>query len=900
MPLPRALTVAALCLATTATGSWLLLRQPAPAPAAPGAPAPGHGEAAVLACQDATARFDRTGMTMRAADGRWRAAVQLEHIGRTTQLHAVAAIPAQQATPDVAEYDRGDHTEWYRSDAGAIEQGVTFHVRPEGAGELALDYRIDLGDAQTLAPNSLLFRDTAGAPALLVDQLIAYDRDGDLLPARMQATDGRLSIRVDDRGADYPVTIDPTYTGVADGALVLGVGAARVEASGAFSYVFQATYLGSHALTVPTGDSTLSVITGADGAPLPAPATTFNPGVQQLPRATIAGDLTQIWTVAFTRNGAPATAQVSAGDVGRKLSIILENGGYAERSTNTANLPGRRVARFGYLNPLPYALTIPVGARNRILGPTGLMIAQQPTTFQLGRVRNAAMAFWDAASAGTITYQLHGKTATASVARNQPRANVRPTVTLAAASATIAPGGTASIVASIADIDAADTRLLVTASRPAHGVVAPAQRWMAPGRLTLRYTPAAGFTGTDTFTIVADDGFGPGIAQTVTVTVQAPAGEIALTSTGARGAVANLSASGDGNRVVTVADRVVSLRTVSGPGAGTVDLALEGPAFDAVISNNGRYVAIVSDLYPPSFGMSLYSLDVIDLNAPDAVANPVSGSGWRWGSELDSYEAQVNQLVGISDDGLVTATIGLGTAARIITRESAYHGEWLYAYLAFVNSGIGVSAPRLTGMDATGRTIIALDHRDGDVDRAFAIDVLSLTTREISLGADGASLPRSAPSGIAFAPGSATITAATISPDGGQVAYALAEYLTDGSGLRTTLYRAAPGAAAAWSLVGTANPIGTRDAALALSHGGRHLFHLVDGLGSIPGAVLDTVSGASAVPAPQLGRGSNRGIGVANDGSRAHFLTPQALTVQDHNGNSVDSYVRVLAWPGDG
>jgi len=52
--------------------------------------------------------------------------------------------------------------------------------------------------------------DAAGRTVLRYAGLLAWDAAGTKLPARLAADAGRLMIEVDDAGAVYPVTIDPT------------------------------------------------------------------------------------------------------------------------------------------------------------------------------------------------------------------------------------------------------------------------------------------------------------------------------------------------------------------------------------------------------------------------------------------------------------------------------------------------------------------------------------------------------------------------------------------------------------------------------------------------------------------------------------------------------------------
>jgi hypothetical protein len=98
--------------------------------------------------------------------------------------------------------------------------------------------------------------------------------------------------------------------------------------------------------------------------------------------------------------------------------------------------------------------------------------------------------------------------ADAQVGGNQPPVATDDTVTISEDTAT-----TIDVLANDSDEDG-DTLAVASVGVPAHGTanVTPAG--------TIAYTPAAGFTGTDTFTYVVSDGQGHTDAATVTVTVQ--------------------------------------------------------------------------------------------------------------------------------------------------------------------------------------------------------------------------------------------------------------------------------------------------------------------------------------------------------------------------------------------
>ena len=109
-------------------------------------------------------------------------------------------------------------TEWYENRAAGIEQGFTLDAPPERAGvaggePLRLVVALE-GDLRARAKGDgsevELFRE-GGEAVLSYGQLVAKDAGGRQLPARMEADAGgsEIALVVEDRGATYPVEIDP-------------------------------------------------------------------------------------------------------------------------------------------------------------------------------------------------------------------------------------------------------------------------------------------------------------------------------------------------------------------------------------------------------------------------------------------------------------------------------------------------------------------------------------------------------------------------------------------------------------------------------------------------------------------------------------------------------------------
>jgi hypothetical protein len=103
-----------------------------------------------------------------------------------------------------------------------IEQGFTILRRPVGSGSIALTLDLAGSLRATRVGQQIRFLSKSGQVALSCGGLSAVDATGRLLPASIALAGKSLVLRVDDRGARYPLRIDP----------FVQQGAALVPASG--------------------------------------------------------------------------------------------------------------------------------------------------------------------------------------------------------------------------------------------------------------------------------------------------------------------------------------------------------------------------------------------------------------------------------------------------------------------------------------------------------------------------------------------------------------------------------------------------------------------------------------------------------------------------------------------
>jgi len=128
------------------------------------------------------------------------------------------APPTLTATGNRLEYQRGDLTEWYENGSQGLEQGFTLTHRPP-AGRRGEPLAISLGVTGDLSleqqDGSVLL--AAGTDVVLrYAGLTAKDSRGRTMPSRMEVIGREIRLLVEDREAQYPLVVDPTWSEVAE------------------------------------------------------------------------------------------------------------------------------------------------------------------------------------------------------------------------------------------------------------------------------------------------------------------------------------------------------------------------------------------------------------------------------------------------------------------------------------------------------------------------------------------------------------------------------------------------------------------------------------------------------------------------------------------------------------
>jgi hypothetical protein len=154
--------------------------------------------------------FGSSGVRMRAA-GR-SVDLRLIGVGRGGRLASMAGTLPVEAR-NVVRYRRGGLVEWYRNGPLGLEQGFTVLQRLAARERGPLIVALQLGGTlkARLSRAGVAFVSRNGAVRLRYGGLSATEATGRRLPASLELSRGRLLLRVWDRGARYPVRVDPFF-----------------------------------------------------------------------------------------------------------------------------------------------------------------------------------------------------------------------------------------------------------------------------------------------------------------------------------------------------------------------------------------------------------------------------------------------------------------------------------------------------------------------------------------------------------------------------------------------------------------------------------------------------------------------------------------------------------------
>ena len=165
-----------------------------------------HGASLVAQGGGIHSTFSASGTSLRVAQGTLN--LSLTGVVRAQRLDPVARVAPTGAANQILYY-HGSLSEFYRNGPYGLEQGFIVVKPLAHTGSLVLA----LGISGSLRPeqigSQILFTTSSGVTGLRYGQLDAVDATGRRLPAHLQLRKGVLQLRIDTRGARYPLRIDP-------------------------------------------------------------------------------------------------------------------------------------------------------------------------------------------------------------------------------------------------------------------------------------------------------------------------------------------------------------------------------------------------------------------------------------------------------------------------------------------------------------------------------------------------------------------------------------------------------------------------------------------------------------------------------------------------------------------
>ncbi len=170
--------------------------------------ASGRGFQASNPTQHLWMRFDRSGVFV--GSGAVRLGLRLRAVGYGASLTALGDVTPRVRANRVV-YAHAGLSEWYTNGPLGLEQGFTIPRAPVGhtVGPLTLSMALSGGVHASLAGGQSVTLSYGGAPSLRYGGLVASDAWGHSLHSWLQLDAGRVLLRVDARGAHYPLRVDP-------------------------------------------------------------------------------------------------------------------------------------------------------------------------------------------------------------------------------------------------------------------------------------------------------------------------------------------------------------------------------------------------------------------------------------------------------------------------------------------------------------------------------------------------------------------------------------------------------------------------------------------------------------------------------------------------------------------
>jgi hypothetical protein len=164
------------------------------------------GLRAASPAQHLSVSFSTKGVSVSSGDG--RLGLALRGVGYGTRFGSVGRSRPRASANRVTYAPGRGVREWYTNGPLGLEQGFDLASRPRaGSGPLTLSLMLTGDMRARLSTGGVTF--SGGGVALRYDRLVVRDASGRQLRAWFALRRGRVLIRVADRGARYPLRVDP-------------------------------------------------------------------------------------------------------------------------------------------------------------------------------------------------------------------------------------------------------------------------------------------------------------------------------------------------------------------------------------------------------------------------------------------------------------------------------------------------------------------------------------------------------------------------------------------------------------------------------------------------------------------------------------------------------------------
>lgn len=147
----------------------------------------------------------------------WNLQLQAASIGRSSTNRSLQATntTARGSRVELSDTSSGV-MQWFENRREGIEQGFVVEQRPPGdEREFHLTMNafgtLTAGNSDRSSPDSITFYNEDGGAEVTYSGLVSWDAEGNVLPSRIEARGSQVTLVIQDRGAIYPVTVDPLF-----------------------------------------------------------------------------------------------------------------------------------------------------------------------------------------------------------------------------------------------------------------------------------------------------------------------------------------------------------------------------------------------------------------------------------------------------------------------------------------------------------------------------------------------------------------------------------------------------------------------------------------------------------------------------------------------------------------